>query len=249
MRMVKFTEQDANEFYTLTGNPPADPEIIKHITSDIIVGMEVVGFKAIERLQELIGPSNPEIAKKNNPTSIRALYAQNELKNAVHCSETSNNKLVTSGQAELDFFFGSKERFERTAFLNSCSCLIIKPHIIQSCKFGKVLDRILAEGFEISAMELIYLNKSNAEEFFEVYRGVLPEYIPLLEHITNGPVVVLEARQEKAVLALRQLVGPHDPQLAKLLRPNTIRSEFGIDRVKNAVHCTDLEEDGGLEVF
>jgi len=32
------------------------------------------------------------------------------------------------------------------------------------------------------------------------------------------------------------------------LRPNTIRAKFGIDRVKNAVHCTDLSEDGILEV-
>lgn len=98
-------------------------------------------------------------------------------------------------------------------------------------------------------MELHYLNKPIAEEFFEVYRGVLPEYLPVLEHITNGPVVALEVRQEKAVLALREIVGPHDPQLAKILRPNTIRSIYGIDRVKNAVHCTDLEEDGGLEVI
>lgn len=149
----------------------------------------------------------------------------------------------------MEFFFNSKNRFERTAYLNNCSCLLIKPQIIQSYLLGKIIDRVLTEGFEISAMELLYLNKPTAEEFFEVYRGVLPEYLPLLEHIINGPIVALEVRQEKAVLALRELVGPHDPQLAKLLRPNTVRSIYGIDRVKNAVHCTDLEEDGGLEVM
>lgn len=26
------------------------------------------------------------------------------------------------------------------------------------------------------------------------------------------------------------------------------RARFGTDRVKNAIHCSDLEEDGGLEV-
>lgn len=46
----------------------------------------------------------------------------------------------------------------------------------------------------------------------------------------------------------RELCGPYDPEIAKTLRPNTIRSMFGIDRVKNAVHCTDLEEDAVLEV-
>lgn len=38
-----------------------------------------------------------------------------------------------------------------------------------------------------------------------------------------------------------------DPEIAKNLRPNTIRARFGIDRVKNAIHCTDLDEDGALE--
>jgi len=28
----------------------------------------------------------------------------------------------------------------------------------------------------------------------EVYKGVLPEYLPLIEHLSNGPSVVLEVR-------------------------------------------------------
>ena len=38
-----------------------------------------------------------------------------------------------------------------------------------------------------------------------------------------------------------------DPEIAKNLRPNTIRARFGLDKVKNAIHCTDLPEDGTLE--
>jgi nucleoside-diphosphate kinase len=39
-----------------------------------------------------------------------------------------------------------------------------------------------------------------------------------------------------------------DPEIAKNLRPNTIRAKFGQSRDVNAIHCTDLEEDGTLEV-
>lgn len=46
----------------------------------------------------------------------------------------------------------------------------------------------------------------------------------------------------------RAICGPHDPEIARTIRPGTIRAKFGIDRVKNAVHCTDLPEDGVLEV-
>jgi len=58
----------------------------------------------------------------------------------------------------------------------------------------------------------------------------------------------MEVRNNNAVSAMRALVGPHDPEIAKQLRPNTIRAKFGVDRVKNAVHCTDLPDDGVLEV-
>lgn len=59
---------------------------------------------------------------------------------------------------------------------------------------GKIIDIILSEGFEISAMEMFALDKPTAEEFFEVYRGVLPEFVALIDHMTTGPCIVLEVR-------------------------------------------------------
>jgi nucleoside-diphosphate kinase len=106
---------------------------------------------------------------------------------------------------------------------------------------------ILQAGFEISAMEMFYLSRPVIEEFYDVYKGVLPEYLPLIEHMSNGPSIALEIRQENAVSSFREFVGPHDPEIAKHLRENTLRARFGHDKVKNAVHCTDLPEDGVLE--
>ncbi len=94
---------------------------------------------------------------------------------------------------------------------------------------------------------MFYLSRPVIEEFYDVYKGVLPEYLPLIEHISNGPIVALEVRQENVVTALRNLVGPHDPEIAKYIRPQTLRAQFGEDRVKNGVHCTDLPEDGVIE--
>ena len=54
-------------------------------------------------------------------------------------------------------------------------------------------------GFEIYAAEMIYLSRSVIEEFYDVYKGVLPEYLPIIEHLSNGPSVALEIRQENAV--------------------------------------------------
>lgn len=50
------------------------------------------------------------------------------------------------------------------------------------------------------------------------------------------------------VASLREFCGPHDPELAKTVRPKSLRSVFGKSKAKNGVHCTDLPEDGTLEV-
>jgi nucleoside-diphosphate kinase len=57
-----------------------------------------------------------------------------------------------------------------------------------------IIDLILQEGFEISAMEMFHLNKATVEEFYDVYKGVLPEYVPLIEHVSSGPIIVMEIR-------------------------------------------------------
>lgn len=64
---------------------------------------------------------------------------------------------------------------------------------------------------------------------------------------TGGPVIAMEIRQEAVVEKLRKFCGPHDPAEAKGMNPQSLRAQFGDDKVRNAVHCTDLEEDGLLE--
>lgn len=136
---------------------------------------------------------------------------------------------------------------QTTAVMNNCTLCIVKPHILKECKAGEVIDMILQAGFELSAAEIFYLSRPVIEEFYDVYKGVLPEYLPLIEHISNGPSLVLEIRQENVVQSFREFIGPHDPEIGRHIRENTLRAKFGVDRVKNAVHCTDMQEDGILE--
>ena len=46
---------------------------------------------------------------------------------------------------------------------------------------------------------------------------------------------------------LTLLAGPWDIDMAKELRPESIRAKFGFDKVRSAVHCTDLPADGVTE--
>lgn len=70
----------------------------------------------------------------------------------------------------------------------------------------------------------------------------------MIDQLSSGPCVALEVRQDDAVEKFRALCGPYDPEIARKLEPNTLRAKFGSDRVQNAIHCTDMQEDGALEV-
>ena len=203
--------------------------------------MELVAENAIGKYREVLGPTDSAAAKRDAPSSLRAMFGTDNTRNACHGSATA-----ADFQREQGLFFSKS--FTPTAAFNNCTCCIIKPHIVQSGLAGQVIDMILQEGFEISSMEMFTLDRPTAEEFFEVYKGVLPEFVGMVEHMTTGPCIVLEVRQENAVKSFRELCGPTDPEIAKYLRPNTIRAKFGHSRTINAVHCTDLEEDGLLEV-
>jgi len=202
--------------------------------------MEIVTEGAIDKWRNIIGPTDSVQAKMNASSTLRATYGTNSLRNAVHGSHSAQEKT-----AEVDLFFGRE--MPTTAFFTNCTCCIIKPHIVQAGLAGQIIDIILEEGFEISAMQMFNLDKPTAEEFFEVYKGLLPEFVAMIEHMTTGPCIVMEVRQENAVQKFRELCGPMDPEIAKNLRPNTLRAKFGYTRCLNGVHCTDLPEDGTLE--
>ena len=59
-----------------------------------------------------------------------------------------------AAERELDFFFGpSSKRFAQTAVLDNCTLGVVKPHALAQGLVGKIVDDILARGFEISALQ------------------------------------------------------------------------------------------------
>jgi nucleoside-diphosphate kinase len=78
-------------------------------------------------------------------------------------------------------FFSDKSKNCFSALLTNCSLCLIKPHAVASGLTGKIIDRILEEGFEISAIQTFFLDRSTCEDFFELYKGILPEYSYLID--------------------------------------------------------------------
>ncbi|CAE7445527.1 Nme7 [Symbiodinium sp. KB8] len=89
--------------------------------------------------------------------------------------------------------------------------------------------------------------RRDAADYLAAYKGVVPEYSGWVQQLSAGACVILQVRGEDIIPRVRELVGPYDPQIAKALRPDSLRARFGVDSIRNAVHCTDLEDDGPLE--
>lgn len=223
LKMSKFNRQSATCFYKEHEGKPFFPNLLNCCCEDVCVGMELVAPDAVTKWRECLGPTNTEVAKKTAPQSIRACFGTDGTKNACHGSDSAGSY---KREAAIFSFLGgqpSERMMCTTAQLNNCTLCLIKPHILKEGKLGQVIDCILQAGFEISAMEMFNLSRPVIEEFYDVYKGVLPEYLPVIEHFSNGPAVALEIRQENAVEAFRELCGPHDPEIAKHLRPDTLR--------------------------
>lgn len=58
------------------------------ITSDVVVGMEIVAETAIDKWRSLIGPTNTLKAREEAPDSLRAIFGTDGTKNAVHGSDS-----------------------------------------------------------------------------------------------------------------------------------------------------------------
>eukprot|EP01084_Bolivina_argentea_P269538 458115_1 len=182
--------------------------------------------------------------------------------NGIMCDKNKHNKLIEEiNTCPTSAILSSENEIS--------SLCLIKPHALLST--SSIINDILSEGFNITAITTKKLTLSEAKDFYEIYNGVVKEYNYLIEQLLSGPVIALqiqcsnnkqysdnkEEKEEKnnlsqvnkcsAFIEFREFVGPSDPEIAKVIRPNSLRAKYGIDRIKNAIHCTDLEDDGKLE--
>lgn len=167
------------------------------------------------------------------------LHRASDICSSFQCEFISKSGLETSDLVEM--LLGG--RLLSSVTLDSSTCCIIKPHAMKAKLTGTIMNSIISQGYEISAVSSLYFDRTSAEEFLEVYKGVVPEYPDHVSELAGGMSVALEVRAEDAVGTFRQSAGPWDVEMAKVLRPDSLRGKYGIDRVRNVVHCTDLPAD------
>jgi len=121
---------------------------------------------------------------------------------------------------------------------------IIKPDAVAAGNAGRIISRILSEGFTIRAMRTERLSRAEAEGFYHVHRE-RPFFASLTEFMASGPIVVMALEAPDAIRRWRDVMGPTDPAKAG---EGTLRREFGSSIERNATHGSDATETAAFEL-
>jgi len=103
LKMLKLSKEQAQGFYQVHKDKPFFDSLTDFMSSGPIVVMVLQGERAIERVREIMGTTDP---KKAAPGTIRAQYADNIQENIVHGSDSPE-----SAAFEIPYFFSSVELF------------------------------------------------------------------------------------------------------------------------------------------
>lgn len=122
--------------------------------------------------------------------------------------------------------------------------VLVKPDGVRKGLIGEIISRLERKGLVIAAMRMLQMDEGLARRHYAAHEKK-DFFAGLLEFITSGPIVAVVAEGERAVEAVRKLMGETDPVKAL---PGTIRGDFGLDIQENLVHGSDSEESALKEI-
>ncbi|MDI6761562.1 MAG: nucleoside-diphosphate kinase [Thermodesulfobacteriota bacterium] len=121
---------------------------------------------------------------------------------------------------------------------------IVKPDGVSKNLIGEVIKRFEGRGLKVIGLKMIWMDKKEAEGFYEVHRGK-PFFESLTQFMSSGPSVVMVLEGDGAISKTRELMGATDPQKAE---QGTLRRQFASDIERNIVHGSDAPETAAFEI-
>uniref|UniRef100_UPI00398E7C5E thioredoxin domain-containing protein 6 n=1 Tax=Pristiophorus japonicus TaxID=55135 RepID=UPI00398E7C5E len=248
----KLTEEEARDFYQHKAAESHFEELVRFMSSGpcrVLIISKLEGSDDVVPLwKQFIGPTDIEVAKQEKPESLRALYGTENLFNAVHGSDDTDQ-----ASRELAFFFPNfgaaseaqnqarqGERVEKTLAL-------IRPDILKEKK-DDILQKIAEAGFMIALQKEVSLTEQQVYGFYREHTE--EDYFPaLLQNMTSGPVLALALASKDAVERWKNLLGPKDVNQAKEEAPESLRAQFAVETVLiNQLHGSRTSKEAEKEL-
>jgi len=104
LKMTHLTRGQAGRFYEVHKGRPFYDDLVAFMTSGPCMPMILEAEGAVPKLRQTIGATDPAEAEAG---TIRALYAENKERNAIHASDSDENAAI-----ETAFFFSTQAVLE-----------------------------------------------------------------------------------------------------------------------------------------
>lgn len=124
------------------------------------------------------------------------------------------------------------------------SLVLIKPDAMERKVAGDIINRFESQGLKLVALKMLHMDKTLAEKHYAIHADK-PFFKDLVEYITSTPIIAAVFEAEGAVEKIREIMGATDPAKAV---SGTIRKDFGLDILRNAVHGSDSIESAEKEI-
>jgi nucleoside-diphosphate kinase len=123
--------------------------------------------------------------------------------------------------------------------MSTITVAIIKPDLVENGLVGAVISLIERADFKLGAMRIMTLTPHGCAELYRDHVDK-PHYKRHSKFMQSGPCVALMLMRsgDDAVAHWRKLIGATNPAEAE---PGTIRSVYGTDLPRNAVHGSDSD--------
>lgn len=122
--------------------------------------------------------------------------------------------------------------------------VMVKPDGVQRNLVGEVIGRLERKGLKLVGLKMIRLSRETAQTHYAAHRE-RPFFPGLIRFITSGPVVAMVWEGERAVAAVRAVMGATDPVAAA---PGSLRGDFATSVGMNIVHGSDSPESAEREI-
>ncbi|KAM5273612.1 thioredoxin domain-containing protein 3 [Ctenodactylus gundi] len=218
-RQLVLTEEAAKILCKEYENESYFETLIEKMASNPSLALVLLRDDGLQHWKELLGPSTTEQVSEYSPESLCSRFAMGTL---------PVNQLYGSDSAE------DAERDIRYFFPPERTLAVIKPHVTRKQR-EEILKSIKQEGFDVTLGKDVTLTP---ELIQKIYYQITTKhfYRDLLEMLAEGPSLVLVLTKWNAIAEWRRLMGPVNPEEARLLSPDSIRAQFGISVLRNAVH-------------
>ncbi|XP_066132837.1 thioredoxin domain-containing protein 3 [Saccopteryx bilineata] len=218
-RQIVLSREEAQILCKEYENQDYFENLIEYMTSGPSLALVLLRDNGLKHWKNLIGPRTVEEAKEFFPESLGIQFAMDSLPvNQLYGSDS-----LEAAEKEIQYFFPPQN-----------TLAVIKPHVTQEQR-EEIFNLIKEAGFDITQAKEILLTKQQADKiYFKIKNKDF--YKDVLEELYEGPSLVMVLTKWNASLEWRRLMGPTDPDEAKLLSPDSIRAKFGINILRNATH-------------